>query len=179
VALGLACLLACPVSARAQSFVEIGAGWNYPAPAPRLDKYATGYNIRVSLGGQLGPRGRVRFDALVGWFDDSRQFFPPCPAPGCTSAYYNGGNAYVAGLLANWLRNVDSRGILYGIGGLGLYDVSAGTSTKLAVGASAGAGISVPLGTELSAFAETRFHYLSDTRGELPFITLVTFGVRF
>jgi hypothetical protein len=45
---------------------------------------------------------RLRVDALFSWFDDS---------------------VSVTGLTANGLVNVDPRGILYVIGGAGLYEV--------------------------------------------------------
>ena len=182
VALGLACLLACPVRARAQSFAELGGGWNYPAPAPAGEGYRHGYNVRASLGHQVAPRVRVRFDAFVSWFDDSTQFYPPCAFPGCTRPYYNVGRAYVAGLSANWLVNVDPRGILYGIGGAGVYDVDGYGGFQqngVTLGVSAGAGISVPVGGGLRAFVESRYHILLGTTARPPWIVPITFGVRF
>lgn len=180
VALGLACLLACAAPARAQAFTEFGGGWAYPGPAPDGEVYSRGYNFRASFGHQLEPRVRVRFDATFSWFDDRTQFYPPCPSPGCTGPSYNVDRASVTGLSANWQVDVDRRGILYGIGGAGLYDVS--TTRKgndVAIGVSAGVGIAVPVGAGLRAFVEARYHIPFGATAELPWIVPVTFGVRF
>lgn len=188
VALGLAGLLACAAPARAQSFAELGGGWNYPAPAAGLDAYSHGYNVRASLGHRLAPRVRVRFDASVSWFDEKLQWYPPCPYPGCNGPAFQHGTAYVAALSANWLVNVDPRGILYGIGGAGVYDVDGYNGFQqngVTLGVSAGAGIAVPVGGGLRAFVEARYHVLRidqvllGTTARPPWIVPVTFGVRF
>jgi hypothetical protein len=182
-ALGLACLLACAAAARAQRFSEFGGGWNYSAPSPGFEGYSHGYNFRVSLGHQLEPRVRVRFDAIAGWFDERYVLtHPPCPSPPTSCSGYSNehDNASVAGLSANWLVNVDPRGILYGIGGAGLYDVNISSNgNDVGVGVSAGAGISVPVSAGLRAFVETRYHVLFGTTAELPWIVPVTLGIRF
>ena len=181
VALGLACavaLAALPAAARAQAFAEFGGGLAYPGPAPDGHVYSRGYGFRASVGHQLEPRVRVRFDATFSWFDDRTQFYPPCAFPGCTGPSYNVDRATVAGLSANWLVDVDRRGILYGIGGAGLYDVDA-DHAKVALDVSAGAGISVPIRAGLRAIVEARYHIPFGTTAELPWIVPVTFGVRF
>ena len=183
VALGLACLLACAAPARAQRFSEFGGGWNYSAPATGFKGYSHGYNFRASLGAQLAARVRVRFDAFAGWFDERVPVsVPPCPSTGCLGPSPSSRHemASVAGLSANWLVNVDPRGILYGIGGAGLYDVNTRSKgNDVGAGVSAGVGIAVPVGAGLRAFVEARYHVLFGTTAELPWIVPVTLGIRF
>jgi hypothetical protein len=92
----------------------------------------------------------------------------------------------VAALSANWLVDVDPRGILYGIGGAGVYDVDdRSQKSGVSLGVSAGAGIAVPVGGGLRAFVEARYHVLRieqvllGTTARPPWIVPVTFGVRF
>ncbi len=183
VALALGCLLALPAPAGAQRFYEIGGGWNYLAPAPEGDGYTRGFNIRASLGWQLAPRVRLRFDAFTSQFDDSVQLPPPiCLAIYVCAPFYNVEPVRVAGLTANGLLNVDPRGILYVIGGAGFYDVYGRPGSHdagLRVGVSAGAGISVPVGGRLHAFVEARHHELLFATTQPPWLVPITVGVRF
>jgi hypothetical protein len=187
-ALALGCLLAFPAAARAQTFFELGGGWNYVAPAhagdPAADKYSRGFNVRASLGRQLAPGFRLRLDAFTSQFDD--KYYPPMF---CTDLYPCGPllveSVGIAALTANGLLNVDPRGILYVIGGAGVYDVYGHTTSQrsrengLSVGVSAGAGISVPVGARLRAFAEARYHVLLGTTAQPPWLVPITVGVRF
>lgn len=182
VALGLACLLASPGPARAQRFVELGGGWNYPGPDSSGDRPGRGYNIRASLGYQLAPRVRVRFDVFAAGFAGRIRIVcpPQQDASPCPSGYSNDYDSVsVAGLSANWLVNVDPRGILYGIGGAGVYDVRGSRKPNdWGIGVSAGLGVSVPIHANLRAFVESRYHLLFGTTAELPWIVPVTAGFR-
>lgn len=178
VAVGLGCLLACPLPARAQTFVEFSGGWNYLGPAPAGDNYANGYNVRASIGRVVAPNVRVRFDLFTSEFDHNVQFYPPCAYPGCTHAYYNTQSMGVAGLTVNGLVNIDPRGIVYVIGGAGLYDVH-GTNHELRAGVSAGAGIAVPVGVRLRAVVEARWHGLTSTTVGPSWLVPITVGFRY
>jgi hypothetical protein len=181
IALGLGCLLASAPPARAQTFVELGGGWNHVSPAPSGDSYGPGFNARASIGRQLAPHFLVRLDAFTisGQSKDSVQFYPPCAFPGCTRSYYNYTTQSfgIAGLTVNGLVNVDSRGIFYAIGGAGIYDVSR-PATELHLGVSAGAGIAVPLGARLRAVVEARWHGLLGATAGPPWLVPITVGLR-
>src|SRR6185312_6027485 len=89
--------------------------------APQVDTYGHAVNGRVSIGRTVAPRVRVRFDALGLQFDQNVQYFPPCPAPGCTRSYYRAQSNDIVGVIGNGLLDVDRRGIFYLIGGAGAY----------------------------------------------------------
>ena len=84
----------------------------------------------------------------------------------------------MSGLIANGLVNVEPRGILYAIGGAGLYNVRAQT-TEWHFGASAGAGIAVPVTAHLRAVVEARWHgVLGNTSGS-AWLVPITVGLRY
>jgi hypothetical protein len=178
VSIGLGCLLTCPRPAHAQTFVEFAGGWNWPAPAPAGDNYTRGLSIRASVGRQIAPSFRWRIDALVSEFDHNVQFYPPCAFPGCIHPYYNTRSVSVAGLAANAMMNLDSRGIFYVIGGAGLYDLHE-IATELHLGASAGAGVAVPVGSRLRVTVEARCHGLLGATVGPPWLVPVTVGLRY
>jgi len=178
IAIGLACHLICAPAASAQTFVELGGGWTYLAPAPAGESYSRGFNIRASVGRQIAPHFRWRIDAFRSEFDATRQYYPPCPPPGCTHLYYETRSVSVTGLTANGLVNVDPRGVVYVTGGAGLYAADA-TSSELHLGVSAGAGIAVPLGARLRAVVEGRWHGLLGATDGPPWLVPITVGLRF
>jgi hypothetical protein len=174
------CLLVVPYSAGAQSFVELGAGWNYYAPAAQPESYRQTYNIRASIGQQISPRVLIRFDALVNQFQ--QQVFrggEPCPFASCAPQYISqvGG---ITALTANALVNVDERGIFYISGGSGIYDTNANSDpAKVSIGVSAAIGITVPVGVRLRAFLEARDHIMLASGSQPPWFVPITFGLRF
>lgn len=176
-AIGVA-LLVCPVNVRAQTIVEVGAGWNYPGTGPFGLPYTRGWTARVSVGPQLAQNFLLRIDATMSQFRDSVQFSPPCPSPGCTHAYYNAESVNVLGVVANGILNLDRRGIFYLIGGVGAYDVNA-RDHALHVGLSGGAGIAMPIGARLRAVAEARWNGLVGNTTGPSWFAPVTFGLRY
>jgi hypothetical protein len=168
VAVWLGCLLVCPAPARAQTFVELGGGWNVPAGASH-----GGSNFRASLGWQVAPNFRWRIDAFTNQFDYTTTNTFPCPSVGCGVP-----SERVNGLTANGLVNVDPRGIFYVIGGAGLYDVETQT-TELHFGVSAGAGIAVPVVSHLRAVVEARWNGLLGATSGPPWLVPITIGLRY
>ena len=177
-AFSLACLLAIPATASAQTIVEVGGGWNYPGTGPSGETYSHGWTARVSVGPQLASNFLLRIDGIMSQFVDSVQFYPPCPFPGCTHAYYNAQTVNILGVVANGILNVDHRGIFYLIGGAGAYDVNA-RNHDLHMGLSAGAGIALPVGPRLRAVAEARWNGLVGGTTGPSWFAPVTFGLRY
>ncbi|MBI3568578.1 MAG: hypothetical protein HY084_10325 [Gemmatimonadetes bacterium] len=178
VVIGLAVTLIGAAPLRAQSFVEFGGGWNYFALGPDGGKFANGYNVRASVGQVAAPHVSVRLDLFTVEFDRKMQLYPPCAYPGCTHPFYDTQSMGAAGLTANVIWNVDSRGILYAIGGAGFYDLH-GAVSELRPGVSAGAGIAVPVGVRLRAIVEARWHGLISTTAGPSSIVPITLGFRY
>lgn len=181
--LAIACaalgLLVSPPPAGAQSFVELGGGWNYPGPTTASGRYANGFHARASVGRALAPGFLVRFDAFAGEVDYQQMVTLPCPTFGCGRASTDH-SVDVAGLTANGIVNVDSRGIFYLIGGVGLYDFDIrGPHTDLRPGVSAGAGLAVPVGVRMRAIVEARWHGLIGTAAGPAWIVPITVGFRY
>ena len=177
-AVWLGCLLLWPAQARAQTFVELGAGLNYVAPVPSNASYGSGSNLRASIGWQVAPNFRWRIDAFSSQFDVKPKVNLPCPASGCSGPGYSFQSERVSGVTANGLVNVDMRGIFYVIGGAGLYNVHAQTTDWL-FGVSAGAGIAVPMGSRLRAVVEARWHGLLGATSGPPWLVPITVGFRY
>ena len=181
----LAGLLVCPAPARAQTFVELGGGWNYVGPVAASGPfYDSGTNLRASIGWQVAPNCRWRIDAFTNQFDLKTGIPRPCPSFGCSGPGYDiqFESERVSWLTANGLVSVDARGMLYVIGGAGLYgayEASVRPSTEWHFGVSAGAGIAVPVATHLRAFVEARWHGLfGDTAGPSQ-LAPITVGLRY
>jgi hypothetical protein len=132
----------------------------------------------LSIGRELASKFRVRFDAAVTQFDHEMPVFPPCPIGGCTQSFYNTKTNGVIGLTANGLVNLDPRGIVYLIGGAGVYNAYV-PSAELHIGVSAGAGIVVPVGARLHAFAEARWHDLFGGTLGPSWLVPITVGLRY
>lgn len=175
-AIWLGCLLVCPAPACAQAFVELGGGWNYVAPVPNLESYSNSLNARASIGWQVAPNFRWRIDAFTNQFHITG-FALPCPAFGCSGPGYSFQSEAVNGLTANGLVNVDPRGIVYVIGGAGLYDVHAQT-TERHFGVSAGGGLAVPVAAHLRAVIEARWHGLFGATSGPTWLVPITLGLR-
>lgn len=177
VAVLLGCLFVCPASAHAQTFVELGGGWNYFGSTTTGASNFDGSNFRASIGWQVAPKFRWRIDASTYQFDRNRGGVTPiypCPPFGC------GGDQSerVNGLSVNGMVSLDSRGILYVNGGAGLYSVTLET-TDWRAGLSAGVGIAVPVASQLRVVLEARYTGLLGTtfgpRGLVP----ITIGFRY
>jgi hypothetical protein len=183
-AVSVALLLAFPSAAHAQAFFELGGGWNYLPPAPDEGTRVHSFNARASVGWRLAPRFRLRIDAFTSQFSFRGQYIPPC----VFSCFAGGGDYYVTdpvgvvGLTANGLLNVDPGGILYVIGGVGFYDAFITSRWParpgLRLGASAGAGIAVPIRGRLRGFVEARYHTFSVTT-DPSWMLPITVGLRF
>ena len=174
----LGCVLVSPAPARAQTFVELGGGWNYVAPVPSSVNYGKGVNVQASIGWQVAPNLRWRIDALTSQFDVKSTVPLPCPSFGCSGPGYSFQHERVNGLTADALVNVDSRGLLYLVGGAGLYGVTTQT-TAWHFGAAAGAGIAIPVARHLRAFVEARWHGLAGVTAGPPWLVPVTVGLRY
>jgi hypothetical protein len=178
IAIALGCLLSVSRPVLAQTFFEFSGGWNLMASTPPSDFYSRGISIRASLGGQVAPRVRWRVDAFTNEFDHDMQFYPPCAFPGCLHPYYHAQSVSVDGLTANALVDVDPTGILYVVGGTGLYDLR-GPATELHMGVSVGAGIAVPVVARLRVVVEARWHALLGATAGPSWLVPLTFGIRF
>ncbi len=180
-AICLGALLACPVTADAQTFIEVGGGWSYMAPAPTGQDFSRSYSIRASIGQRLSHDVLLRFDAVVNQFGETVPYIShlnnPGPIGGSSTLYYNRRYNGVAGLTADAVANLDARGILYVLGGAGFYDTYGGTP-RLSTGLSAGAGIAVPIDARLRIFAEARSHFLFGAGEQPPWVAPITIGLR-
>ena len=177
VAVWLGCLFACPAPAHSQSFVELGGGWNYFGSTNSGASPFNGSNFRASIGWQVAPKFRWRIDATTYQFDRNQAGVTPvypCPSFGC------GGDQSerVNGLSANGLVSLDSRGILYVTGGAGLYSVTLQT-TDWRAGVSVGAGIAVPVASQLRVVVETRLHRLIGAVYGPQWLMPITIGFRY
>ncbi|MFI5233417.1 MAG: hypothetical protein ACHQSE_12985 [Gemmatimonadales bacterium] len=173
----VALLCAAAPLACAQTFVEVGAGWNFVAPAPFGDFYGRGYDIRVSAGRRVAPRVALRLDFSLSEFAHDMQFYPPCLFPGCLHPYYYETQMGIAGLSANAVVNLDRRGLLYVTGGAGVFDRYDQPASVFG-GVSFGAGLSVPIRGRLRAFVEADKHIFAGDISHPPWIVPLTFGVR-
>jgi hypothetical protein len=174
------CMLTVASPASGQAFFELGAGWSYLAApvAQQVGTYSHAVSGRVSIGRKVTPSLRARFDAVGVQFDQNVQYFPPCPAPGCTRSYYRRQSNSIVGMIGNGVLDVDPHGILYLIGGTGVYAASV-PSAEWHLGVSGGAGIAVPVRTDLHVFVEAAGHHLfGRTAGPSHFVP-ITIGLRY
>jgi hypothetical protein len=178
VAVLLGCIFVSPAPARAQMFVELSAGVNLVPPVSTGLSYGTGSNFQGSIGWLVEPKVRLRIDVLTSQFSVKSTVTEPCPFPGCSGPGYSFNSESVTGLTANALLDLDQRGILYLIGGAGLYDVHA-QSTEWLVGISAGAGLTIPVGPRLRAVVEARWHVLLGATDGPSSLVPITVGLRY
>ena len=178
VAISFACLLVLPTRVRAQTFVEFGGGWNYVVPKNSGSIYSSGYNLRASFGQQLSQHFSMRYDAFTTQFDGRTAISAPCPPNGCGGTIYDTKSEGIIGLAANVIATLDRRGIVYLIGGTGAYDVRA-QSTTLLFGVSAGAGLSVPVGSRMRAVVEARWLGLLGSASGPTSLMPITIGFRY
>lgn len=180
VSVAIGCVTAWASPAYSQTYFELGGGWTYLTQTGPSSSgtYSHGINGRVSVGQEIAPNLRIRLDVVGIQFNRNVQYFPPCASPGCTRPYYTTQSNDVVGVVANGLVNVDPRGILYLIGGPGLYSASV-PSAEWHVGVSAGAGITVPVGARLRAFTEARWHYLFGSTTGPSQLFPITVGLRY
>ena len=82
-AVALGCLFVISAPARAQLFVELGAGLNFVSPVPSGVSYGSGSNLQASIGWKVEPKIRLRVDVLTSQFDVKATVTPPCPSFGC------------------------------------------------------------------------------------------------
>jgi hypothetical protein len=174
----LCCLFVFAPSAGAQALVEFGGGWNEVASVPTGAVSNHGWNLRVSIDQQLAERFMLRVDASASELNYRVPFVAPCPVPGCSGQPYTGGTFDIAGLSANGLLSIDPRGILYVVGGTGLYNVHNRTA-DLNVGVSAGAGVAVPIGRRLCAVVEARAQHLFGPTAAPSWLVPITAGLRY
>ena len=165
-------------AASAQTFVQLGGGWTAVAPVPSTVRYSGAWNMQASIGWKGSENLLWRVDALASQFDVKTTVFPPCPSFGCSGPGFSYEHESVNALTANALVNVDPRGLLYVIGGAGIYDVTA-QKTTWHFGGSVGAGIALPLGERLRAVVEARWHGLVGTSGGPPWLVPITVGLRY
>ncbi len=176
IAIGIGCMLIPRAPAGAQTFFEVGGGWNYVAPVDSRES-SHGANLRASIGWQVAPNFRWRIDAFQSQFDAKSPIVAPCPYFGC-AASYSMEPERVSGLTVNGLWGVEPRGVLYVVGGAGLYHVQLGTSEQWPLGVSAGAGLALPLAARVSAVVEARWHGMFGVTAGPTWLVPITFGVR-
>lgn len=176
--IGLGCLCVFAPSVGAQTFIELGAGLNEVASAPTGAISSHGWNLRVSIDQQFSQRFLVRIDASASELNYRVPFAATCPTTGCGGQPYMGGTVDIAGLSANGVLNIDPRGILYAVGGPGLYNVHNRTA-DLNVGVSAGAGITMPIGARLRAVVEARGQHLFGPTPAPSWLVPITVGLRY
>lgn len=170
-------LCAALTPARAQTFVEAGAGWNFVAPAPFGDFYGRGYAVRLSAGRQVAPRVALRLDFSLSDFAHDVRLYPPCVFTGCLQPYYDETQVGITGLSATAVVNLDRRGFFYVMGGAGVFD-RYDQPASLFGGVSFGAGLSMPIRARLRAFVEADKHVFAGNVDHPPWIVPLTFGVR-
>lgn len=95
-----------------------------------------------------------------------------CPSFGCSGTGYSFTHETVNGLTASALVDLDAHGILYVIGGAGMYDAMSPTRTRH-FGGSVGAGIAIPVATHLRAVVEARWHGLAGVSSGPPWLVPV------
>ncbi len=189
---GLVALIAFASPLPAQIFVEGGGGWNYVPLHPGTTGNVLrphGINLRVAIGRAITPRVRVRVEAFTIRFNDEilMYAYQPCASFDCPpvqhEARYEG---KIGGAAATGLVNVDRRGVLYMVGGAGLFfdanavfDFGVPLKSELRLGVVAGAGLSVPIGGRLRGFAEARWNGPFGNRMVAPWIVPVTVGLRY
>lgn len=180
VGLGLGCIATCPSWMRGQTFVEGGGGWSYvtPGAAAQGGTYSHGVNAQISVGRVFTQRIRMRIDMLGAQFNHSVQYYPPCPFPGCSRAYYTRESNTIVGLVLSSVLNVDPRGILYLTAGPGMYEAFL-SSAELHIGVSAGAGVAIPLGHRLRAVTEVSWHDLFGRTTGPSWFAPITVGLRY
>jgi hypothetical protein len=159
-------------------FVELGAGLNFVSPVPSGVSYGSGSNLQASIGWRVEPKIRLRVDLLTSQFDVKEMVNTPCSSFGCSGPVFSFHSESVNGVTANILADVDARGILYLIGGAGLYDVHTQT-TERHFGVSAGAGIAVPMGSRLRGVVEARWHSLFGATAGPTWLMPITVGLRY
>ncbi len=174
----LGCVFAWPAAARAQMFVQLGAGLNFVSPVPSGVGYGSGSNLQASIGWKVEPKIRLRVDVLTSQFDVKATVMPPCPSFGCSGPGFTFHSESVNGVTANILADVDERGIFYLVGGAGLYDVHT-QSTERLIGISAGAGLAMPVGSRLRAVVEARWHGLLGATSGPAWLVPITVGLRY
>ena len=176
---GLLFLLACASPLPGQTFVEIGGGWNEVMPKEAHgDFWATGYNLRASIGRAVTPRLGVRVDAFTLFqFEPNVPIdqYQPCSTSSCTATHHDAiDDGRVVGAAANGLVNIDRRGIVYVIGGAALF-----RNNEMHLGVLAGAGLAVPLGVKLRAVAEARWLGPLSSRGLNRSMLPITIALRY
>jgi hypothetical protein len=166
VAVALGVFAAAPLAA--QATFSLAAGASLPIDAPNTEM---GYNAIVGVGFKppIAPNG-ARVEGMFNSFEGKN----------------NSGNLRVLAAIANvTLSTVPAAGaavpMLYGIGGLGLYNSRADLPAPFAdvtqtdLGFNIGAGLNVPL-TGFGTFIEARFHYVTDSK--MKFVP-ITVGIKF
>lgn len=165
-----------PAEARAQMFGELAGGSNVLQPVPSGVIYASGSSLRASIGWKVASNFSWRVDAFTSQFDSKDT--DPCPGFGCSSGTSQ--TERVNGLTGNALLGVDSRGIVYVVGGAGLYQVNEvdGPTTGWHFGVSAGAGLAVPVAPHVRAVLEARWRGLFGATAGPSWLVPVTLGLR-
>ena len=168
-----------PPQLRGQTVVELAGGWTEIAQpsTSTAGHFGHGLAIRASVGWALRPGVDFRIDGMEVQFDRTQQFFPPCPAPGCTGPSFETQQSRVEGLTANAIVHLDKGGIVYVIGGAGLYD-SRVEGNEVKVGVALGSGMALPIGGRLRAVFEGRWHWLAGSADGPPWLVPVTVGLR-
>jgi hypothetical protein len=176
----LAALILATAPARAQRFHELGVGWNAVASAPTSssDRFRSGPYFRGSIGRSLTPRTSLRLDVNAMLFRLQTLRTVPCPFPACPNPLYDNHIRGVAGLGATGLLGLNSRGLVYLIGGVGAYDAETQVNS-MHVGASAGGGIAIPVGPRYRAVIEATWHGLVPRRNGPSWLAPFSVGFRF
>ncbi len=180
-AVGLcAVLLAWTAPLGAQSFVEFAGGSNYvhPRQSQPGSKYGHGFTARGSYGIRVTPGLAVRFDGDYAQFENAIRYYPPCPFPGCTRAFYDVQSNFLGGLTVNAVANLDHNGVAYVLGGAGA-GFQDEPSYQWHFRGSAGAGLAIPASERLRLVAEVRWVGLAGGSLNTSWLIPFTLGIRY
>jgi hypothetical protein len=174
------CLAVAAMPARAQHYFEAAAGWDFMSKSGDggVNESHSYPALRASVGEALAPHVRLRFDADAMLVDFHQLIAAPCPQFGCPNQPFNRSTRGVYGVTANSLVDLESSGMLYVLGGVGLYD--AYTSAQTIQGAvSAGLGLVLTNGPGPRVVLEATGHYFGSNGAAPSWIIPVTLGLRF
>lgn len=105
----------------------------------------------------MTERVRVRMQGIAIHYGYPRDFYLPCPSPGCTGPTSTEASGSVEALSAEMVYWLTPAGSLYLISGPGVYRV-AGQDSQTRVGITGGIGLSRSLGPAFRVTLESQWH---------------------
>lgn len=198
VAIGLAWLLGSTLTASAQTTFSVGSGLNVartlPTPYPVFRGSTTqGVAIQASVGRQYKGRLGWRIDAFASEFDLTQPSDwagvmcvanpPPGTCCGICPLSNTKGHVGLTGISANQFVGLTPQAFLLGAYLIWGAEVDyfyrhPNAQGTVCLGASAGGGVTLPVGGRLRAFVEARYHGLINAPSQLGWLVPLTAGLR-